>query len=55
MDPVLRHDLTRLPTGEVMCCICFTFRRREDLFVDQDGAKWDLCGDGTCAKEAGLG
>lgn len=46
-------DLTRLKDGRVMCCICFAYRTPQELFV-KDGERWDLCGDGDCAREAGV-
>jgi hypothetical protein len=26
-----------------MCCICFRYFNVEDLFIDDDGDKWDMC------------
>lgn len=31
------------PDGLVMCCICFSRFPVSDLFVDQDGDRWDVC------------
>lgn len=29
--------------GLVMCCICFHGLPREQMWVDADGATWDVC------------
>jgi hypothetical protein len=51
-DPVIR--LSRPPDGRIMCCICFRYRQVADLLIDRHGDRWDICGDGTCAAEAGF-
>jgi hypothetical protein len=41
--------------GIVRCCICFEARPSHELLLDQaDGQRWDICGDGPCAAQAGL-
>lgn len=51
----VRVDLMRPAPGVVRCSICFRAREVADLFVDPaNGRPWDVCGDGTCAAEAGL-
>jgi hypothetical protein len=40
--------------GWMRCCICFEARSIEELYVDENGDTWDLCGDGDCARQAGL-
>lgn len=37
------RDLTRLPDRSVMCCICFEWRTRDELFRDKAGQLWDVC------------
>ncbi len=38
------------PTEDgALCCVCFEWTKIEDLSVDKDGDKWDVCkgcGDG---------
>lgn len=29
--------------GHMLCCICATFTKFEDLYVDAKGEKWDMC------------
>jgi hypothetical protein len=36
-------DLTRLTDGRVMCCICFEYTPRGDLWRDDKGGTWDMC------------
>jgi hypothetical protein len=36
-------DLMRPAPGVVRCCICFHAFKVEDLYVDPDGQKWDVC------------
>jgi len=36
-------DLTRLTDGRVMCCECFEYTPRDQLWTDDDGETWDLC------------
>lgn len=49
------HDLMRPAPGIVRCAICFTARTVDELLVDEsDGMRWDICGDGPCATQAGL-
>jgi hypothetical protein len=31
------------PDGLVMCCLCFSRFSESDLYVDQDGIRWDIC------------
>jgi hypothetical protein len=40
---VVNVDLTRLTDGSVMCCICFGYYKPDELWVDLDGVKWDMC------------
>jgi hypothetical protein len=48
-------DLMRPAPGIVRCCICFEARKIEDLLLEKaTGQYWDICGDGTCAEQAGL-
>ena len=39
-----------------MCCICFANRGENELFVDAEGTKWDLCSEAIndCAAKAGM-
>jgi hypothetical protein len=38
------------------CCICFEARNLTDLLLDQlTGKRWDICREGSCAQQAGLG
>lgn len=47
----------RLMRGEgwVRCCICGTLHEApfDDLAVDGDGDKWDVCA-GECARDSGI-
>lgn len=46
-----RVDLKWLAIGEAeeqklthrMCCICFEYIPVDELYVDDDGQKWDVC------------
>lgn len=38
-----RHWGAVCPDGKVMCCICFDRFDQDQLFVDADGQKWDIC------------
>jgi hypothetical protein len=31
------------PLGRVRCCLCFEAFDRDDLYVDPDGQRWDVC------------
>lgn len=42
------------PHGSRRCCICFELRTPGELFVDNDGERWDVCDTGTCPRDAGL-
>lgn len=35
--------LSDMVPGHKMCCICFEYIPYDDLWVDQDGQKWDMC------------
>jgi hypothetical protein len=35
--------LSRLDNGMIMCCICYEFKYPDQLYVDADGQKWDMC------------
>ncbi|MGV8846508.1 MAG: hypothetical protein ACOH1Y_09305 [Propionicimonas sp.] len=50
-SPWLGRGFTRLKDGHVMCCICFEYRRSDELFVDIEGDTWDFC-KGKCAESA---
>lgn len=48
-------DLMRPAPGYARCSICFEARRYEDLLLEEaTGQRWDICGDGNCAEQAGL-
>jgi hypothetical protein len=50
-------SLSRPGDGRVMCCICFDYRWPVELFTDNQGEKWDVCGEGYgehCAEQAGM-
>jgi hypothetical protein len=48
-------NLMRPAPGYARCCICFEARPFDELLLDQStNQRWDICGDGTCAEEAGL-
>jgi hypothetical protein len=47
-----RHWSVACPDGKVMCCICFHRFSQEDLSVDDQGQRWDVCP--GCAPQAGL-
>jgi len=32
-----------VPEGTVMCCLCFEAIPVDQLWVDNDGYKWDVC------------
>lgn len=38
-----RVDITRLKDGRVMCQLCFTYTRVEDLHQGADGQRSDVC------------
>ena len=43
-----RYDLKKLVNSHheqthQLCCICFDYILVEDLWVDEDGTKWDIC------------
>lgn len=53
--PIVRVDLMRPAPGIVRCCICFEARPIEELLLDvSSGKRWDICGTGLCAQQAGL-
>jgi hypothetical protein len=47
-------SLTRLTDGRVMCGICCEYRWPEELYLDADNQRWDVCA-GECARLAGWG
>jgi hypothetical protein len=38
-----RHWGAMCPDGLVMCCICYGRFTPNNLFIDKDGQKWDMC------------
>ena len=38
-----RHRTVACPDGKVMCQLCFDRFDKDDLMVDEDGVKWDVC------------
>lgn len=36
-------DLTRLTNGHVMCCICFSYTPKDQLWFDELEQLWDVC------------
>lgn len=54
VDPSLMHGVDADGHEWVRCCICGELHvwPHPNLYVDDDGAKWDLC-EGRCAEEAG--
>lgn len=44
-------DLTRTTDGRVMCCICFAYVPRAQLWQDGRGRTWDMCK--PCGDEEG--
>jgi hypothetical protein len=48
-------DLMHPVPGVARCCICFEARQIHELLVEQStGKRWDICGDGVCAQQAGM-
>ena len=37
------HRISDSVPGHMLCCICMTFTKIADLYVDADGDKWDMC------------
>jgi hypothetical protein len=37
------HRVSDSVPGHVLCCICATFTKIADLYVDANGDKWDMC------------
>lgn len=46
-------DLMRPDPDHVRSCVCFELRTLDELAVDVEGQKWDLC-KGECARAAGV-
>lgn len=46
-------NLMRPDPDHVRCCICFDLRTLDELAVDSEGTKWDVC-KGECAEQAGI-
>ncbi len=38
-----RHWTTQCPDGKVMCCLCFSRFEVEELHIDGDGEREDVC------------
>lgn len=38
-----RHWTTQCPDGKVMCCLCFSRFEVEELHIDGDGQREDVC------------
>jgi hypothetical protein len=38
-----RHWSPQCPDGTVWCCVCFDHFTEDELYVDEDGQKWDIC------------
>lgn len=38
-----RHWGVGCPDGLVMCCLCYHRFPLAELFLDQDGDRWDMC------------
>ena len=36
-------SITDMVPGHKMCCVCFNFIPYDELYVDNDGQKWDNC------------
>lgn len=39
----MRHVGPACPDGRVMCSICFFRFTQDELWVDPQGSKWDVC------------
>lgn len=38
-----RHYGVICPSGNVMCCLCFGSFSQDQLWVDAEGIRWDVC------------